>query len=305
MADKLYEENDVRAIANSIRTKLNNSNTYKISQMSTAIDSIPSAIPSGSPLSIIANGDYDVRNYSDVSVLVGVDNKNTTLDNVFDIEGETILSHITTLPMISVDATKIDSLDYFFENLSSLESLPSFQSIGGYPFRPTSAKGMCKNCTALLDIDYLQVDFSLCLDYSECFMNCKNLEIVQLQTNSATNLDDCFNGCSDMIQVLIQTSNVTSMKRCFYNCEDLTNINTLQLSNITNDGMKDMYYGCTSFNDNDIVQIMQSCMSTVNLPTQYKTLKFIGFDPINYPANYIQGLSAYNAFLSAGWSIGY
>ena len=41
MANKLYEENDVAAIATAIRNKNETSNTYKVSQMAAAIDAIP------------------------------------------------------------------------------------------------------------------------------------------------------------------------------------------------------------------------------------------------------------------------
>ena len=42
MANKLYEENDIAAIATAIRAKNGSSNTYTVSQMAPAISSIPS-----------------------------------------------------------------------------------------------------------------------------------------------------------------------------------------------------------------------------------------------------------------------
>ena len=40
MSNKLYEENDIQNIANAIRNKNGTEDTYKVSQMSTAINSI-------------------------------------------------------------------------------------------------------------------------------------------------------------------------------------------------------------------------------------------------------------------------
>lgn len=42
MAKKLYEENDIQAIANAIRGKNGSTDTYKVSEMATAIEGIPS-----------------------------------------------------------------------------------------------------------------------------------------------------------------------------------------------------------------------------------------------------------------------
>ena len=41
MANKLYEETDIQAIANAIRTKNGSSDTYTLSQMSTAVNALP------------------------------------------------------------------------------------------------------------------------------------------------------------------------------------------------------------------------------------------------------------------------
>jgi len=43
MGNKLYEENDVAAIATAIRTKNGSSDTYKVSQMAAAVEAIPTS----------------------------------------------------------------------------------------------------------------------------------------------------------------------------------------------------------------------------------------------------------------------
>ena len=63
MGNKLYEENSVQAIANAIRNKLNSEATYKINEMASAINSIPTGITPTGTLEISLNGEYDVTNY--------------------------------------------------------------------------------------------------------------------------------------------------------------------------------------------------------------------------------------------------
>lgn len=75
MANKLYEENDVIAIADAIRTKNGTSNKYKISEMADAVldlnigSSEGGIIPTGS-IEIKTNGTHDVTNYANAIVSV-------------------------------------------------------------------------------------------------------------------------------------------------------------------------------------------------------------------------------------------
>ena len=67
MGDKLYEENSVQAIAESIRTKLGVDTTYKIAEMSGAINTI--VVPDGTT-NITENGYHDVAAYEQAYVHV-------------------------------------------------------------------------------------------------------------------------------------------------------------------------------------------------------------------------------------------
>lgn len=78
MANKLYNEESIRDIANAIRTKNGTENTYNVSEMADAILAIVSGgseggiTPTGS-IDITNNGTYDVTNYASaiVNVLAG------------------------------------------------------------------------------------------------------------------------------------------------------------------------------------------------------------------------------------------
>lgn len=72
MAQKLYDETAIQSIANAIRTK-GVSGTWKVSQMASAIQSIPQSgiTPSGT-IVINNNGFSNVTNYAEAYVNVGL-----------------------------------------------------------------------------------------------------------------------------------------------------------------------------------------------------------------------------------------
>ena len=72
--NKLYEENDIKNIANAIRSKNGSSDQYTVSQMAYAINNIPQGggggiTPTGS-LEITTNGTYDVASFAQAIVHV-------------------------------------------------------------------------------------------------------------------------------------------------------------------------------------------------------------------------------------------
>lgn len=71
MANKLYDENDIRGIAEAIRIKNGTSNSYKVSQMKPAVLAIPTGgvVPSGT-IDIVSNGLVNVSDYAQANVNV-------------------------------------------------------------------------------------------------------------------------------------------------------------------------------------------------------------------------------------------
>lgn len=98
-----------------------------------------------------------------------------------------------------------------------------------------------------------------------------------------------------------------NVNHMFESCTNLVNIsfgNITQTNFITRNGFQYMFSNCTNLSDNSINEILNLCLH--NPSYQYsKTLAELGFKAANYPASRIQALSNYQAFLNAGWTIGY
>lgn len=72
MAKKLYDESNIQAVANAIRTKNGSSNTYKVSQMPDAILNIQTGVTPTGTKKIETNGTHDVADYAWANVAVPV-----------------------------------------------------------------------------------------------------------------------------------------------------------------------------------------------------------------------------------------
>lgn len=70
MAIKTINEENLVAIATSIRNKNGLETTYKPSEMAAAIDAIQTGIEPTGEISIIENGTYDVTDYATATVSV-------------------------------------------------------------------------------------------------------------------------------------------------------------------------------------------------------------------------------------------
>lgn len=87
MANRLYEEENVKAIADAIRTKNGTEETYTVAQMADAILALSAEgsgestgiTPTGS-IEITSNGTHDVTNYA--SVIVNVPTQTQTYENL-------------------------------------------------------------------------------------------------------------------------------------------------------------------------------------------------------------------------------
>lgn len=108
--------------------------------------------------------------------------------------------------------------------------------------------------------------------------------------------------CLTSIPLQLDTSNITNMKNMFSGCTRLETLPQLNTAKVTN--MQYMFQSCNSLSDTSLDNILQMCINATSY-TGTKTLYQLGFDSTYQPATTIQGLPHYQAFLDAGWTIGY
>lgn len=122
-----------------------------------------------------------------------------------------------------------------------------------------------------------------------------------LNTSTCTNGTYMFQNCYSLIAIPnIDTSNFIGATQMFQNCQSLTSMPVLDLSKVK--AMTNIFQGCSSLSNESLNNIMQICINASEY-TSEKTLKKLGLTSTQ--ATICQGLSNYQAFLSAGWTTGY
>lgn len=122
-----------------------------------------------------------------------------------------------------------------------------------------------------------------------------------LDTSNMTSMLNMFATCTNLRSIpLIDTSNATGMGNMFGRCFAITTIPLLNTSKVTS--MSGMFSECRNLNDESLDNILQMCINSLETN---KTLTRLGFSSTNYPATRIQALPHYQAFIDAGWTIGY
>lgn len=128
--------------------------------------------------------------------------------------------------------------------------------------------------------------------------------ISSIDVSNRKNLSNFFAGSQNLESVpLLDTSNATNMSSMFSSCYKLKDVpvfNTLKVNN-----MEYMFADCSSLTDESLNNILEMCTKSAITISSRKSLSNMGFTSTNYPATKIQGLSNYQDFISAGWSIGY
>ena len=111
---------------------------------------------------------------------------------------------------------------------------------------------MFYSCTALKNLDFINLDTSNVKSMRTMFYKCtslKNIDVSNLDTSNVTTMRDMFAGCTLLESIDLtglDTSNVTSMRTMFYECTSLKNIDisNLDTSNVTT--MHAMFASCSS-----------------------------------------------------------
>lgn len=151
------------------------------------------------------------------------------------------------------------------------------------------------------------VDTSNATNVYLMFKNCSCLTDVALfDTSNVTNFSNMFDGCKNLKTIpKFDTSSAQNMKSMFTGCTYLENIPVLDTSSLSGSNLlQSAFSSCNSLTNTSLDNILQMCIGATSY-TGTKTLAKLGFNSTYQPAETIQGLPHYQAFIDKGWTIGY
>jgi len=213
-------------------------------------------------------------------------------------------------------------LSYAFCNCESLKTIPFFNTSN-----VITMTGMFANCISLEEIPLL--DTSSAENMGSMFSGCKSLTTIpQLNTSNATYMAYMFNECNSLVSVpVLNVSKITSMQNMFSNCKALVTFPAFDTSNITNMSgmcqgctaletlpvldtsnvttMGNAFSGCRKFTTESLTNLLTMCINVNASYTAQKTLRNLFGQSYLYKASAIEALPNYQAFLDAGWTIGW
>lgn len=215
MANKLYEENDIRAIANAIRAKSGTDETYKPSEMAEAIE----AIPTGGSLKALLDATKSTRNlfykYNGNSVegLYQFADTSNVKDMVMMFNSCSYL--VTIQPFDSSNAT---SMSGAFGGCLSLLYIPPLDTSNVISY----CDQMFYECRKLTEIDLSKMNIRNTSYSGNMFVNCYSLKKVIIRAGANSNgktvpvlNPNAFNGCYHLTGTVNSTYNPTGAKDCF------------------------------------------------------------------------------------------
>ena len=250
--NKLYNESDIQAIANAIRSKNETQNTYTVSQMSSAVDNIPSG--GGTPA--INNGKNNFWVYIDTAnteVTITVE----TVGDIIDWGDSTVDTNTThTYTTVGVYWIKGNSIstvtggNIIYAEYNNAVILPAYTSnttlkkiVLNHSSFTTLASSTFTDCTSLVEID---------MPYVETISNANG---------SGTGV---FKGCTKL-KYINMPALTTIGDFAFYICSSL---NSFDFTNITSIG-QEAFSGTSS--------AKATALTSVYLPSTITTLKLRAF----------------------------
>lgn len=256
MALKLYSDTDIQNIANAIRGKNGSSNTYKVSQMASAITAIPTGgvTPTGTKqISITQNGTTteDVTNYASAEITVNVAGGGGTGGVTQDADGYLVLSPDAGSSGISIDdiatnsapsgaitlsndVTSIGDYAFAYKPITNIVA-PNVTSFGMYSFYESNIEHVTDTNFPALPYGYgwamrskklksVEITKAVKLSNGSGGMrDCILLESVRFPNAQAVGLGNSFfNGCHAL--EVADIGNSTLGTAAFSNCYNLTKL---------------------------------------------------------------------------------
>lgn len=267
MSKVLVSENNLSAIADSIRAKNGTQETYTPGEMSVAIDNLPSG---GDTSEYFTETINPMSGYSGVAKMIKKIPSDTTLPS-----GTTEMRYafygcmnLESLPML--DTSNVTRFDWAFRSCRKITSIPLYD--------------MSKNT-----------------NLETTFYGCVSIETIPLfNTQNVTSWYGTFMNCTKLKTLpLFNTSKADNMYNLCSGCQALENVPLLDTAKVSN--LSYSFSGCYKLTNESLNNILKMCANS--RVTSNKTLYKVGLTSAQ--ATICQGLSNYQDFLAAGWTTGY
>ena len=282
MAVKLYNDTDIQNIADSIRAKNGSGYTYKVSEMSAAINGLEvlngetvSITPSTSAQTITPSSGHNGITEVNVAAVTSSIDSNIQVGNIkkdvsiLGVTG-TLNEGITPTGELAITSNGTYNVtDYASANVNVPEKQlgtktittngtynASDDNLDGYSEVEVETSGVDINDYYLTSGSYSEIrkyikkipliDTSAVTNMYSMFSGCVELRAIpQLNTSAVTNMSSMFHNCGYLKTIpQLDTSSVTNMNNMFYFCPSLITIPQLDTSNVTDTSV--MFYNCQS-----------------------------------------------------------
>ena len=252
MANKLYEESNIQAIANAIRTKKEEPSSvkYTVADMAQGVLDIPT----GGGKVTITEGSYFYWGNARIDIKD---------DFIFQVGTDPAGNN--SLKSMFMEATKLSNND-IQQILDDINN--SFQNI-------KDCSGMFLNNTSVTLLDLSNIKYSGKVNFTQLFAGCSNLTGISFPQTFITisSSSYMFNNCSSLVDVVFQISFPSSMNSMFRNCSSLKKVhfNSSIFSPVDVTDTSSLFYGCTrlekvilnhSSSANNILQLSSSSALT-------------------------------------------
>lgn len=156
----------------------------------------------------------EIANYLEVADILGIWKNatagRTSFANLFEN------SNVKTIPLI--DTSSGTTFTRMFKNCAKLENIPFLDMS-----KAINMFNMFNDCTSLTS--FRGYDTSKVTNFNGTFMNCSAIEVIEIDTSSATAVSYLFSGCSALTSVkTLDFSKVTQQDNVFRSCANLVHI---------------------------------------------------------------------------------